>query len=124
MQYVKTIWVDGTTPITAENLNNIENGVEQAVDIINEIETIAHEAIGDTPQNTLLIYAGADLVNVQEFYPDGTTLKNVITLNYLNGDLVEVITDKYSETGVLQQKITETLTYENGNLISVERSVV
>lgn len=31
MAYTKTSWVDGTTPINAANLNNIENGIANAL---------------------------------------------------------------------------------------------
>lgn len=30
MAYTKTNWVDGTTPISAANLNNMENGIANA----------------------------------------------------------------------------------------------
>lgn len=29
MSYRKTLWVEGKTPISAEKLNNIENGIEE-----------------------------------------------------------------------------------------------
>lgn len=34
MPYTKTNWVDNVTAITAERLNNIENGIEDAINLV------------------------------------------------------------------------------------------
>jgi len=40
MSYVKTNWVNGTTPINADNLNNIEDGIENNETNINDMNNI------------------------------------------------------------------------------------
>lgn len=39
MAYTKTTWVNGETPINADNLNNIENGIETNTNDINALNT-------------------------------------------------------------------------------------
>lgn len=34
MSYTKTIWRTGETPLSAENMNNIEEGIEEALNKI------------------------------------------------------------------------------------------
>lgn len=34
MAYTKTIWRTGETPLSAENMNNIEDGIEEALNKI------------------------------------------------------------------------------------------
>ena len=56
MAYTKTNWVSGETPLSAENLNNIENGVKANEDAINAVN--ARIAVG-TAANVVSVAAGA-----------------------------------------------------------------
>ena len=39
MSYTPTTWVDGETQVNAEHLNNLESGVKQNADALDEIAT-------------------------------------------------------------------------------------
>lgn len=47
MAYTKTNWVNGQTPINADNLNKIENGIEKLVSIISSSDAKGSVIIGD-----------------------------------------------------------------------------
>lgn len=46
MAYTKTTWVNGETPINADNLNNIEGGIKDNETSINDIETSVNDMKG------------------------------------------------------------------------------
>ncbi len=48
MPYNKTTWVDNTTAITAERLNNMENGIESANGIVPTTEGEAGQVLTKT----------------------------------------------------------------------------
>lgn len=117
MAYQKTIWVNGQAPaLNAINLNKIETGIESADFDVNNL-------YGRNAQNTVLTYTGADLTNVKEYWPDGTTIKTDVTLTYTSGDLTQVVTVQRDPQGITIKTITEALGYSGGNLVSVTRSV-
>lgn len=73
LSYVKTIWKSGRgggTPISPENLNNIENGIEQVTNKINELMSIKTLPSG-TDLDTVVEdgnYIGTSLINVPYIY--------------------------------------------------------
>lgn len=64
MAYTKTNWVSGVTPLSAENLNNIENGVKANEDAINAVN--ARIAVG-TAANAVSVAAGSYEERVYSF---------------------------------------------------------
>ena len=77
----------------------------------------------DKDADTSLTYTGIDLTGVIEYWADGTTKKNDITLTYTSEKLTSVVTLQYNQSGVLQRTITETLGYTVDNLTSVGRVI-
>ncbi|KYN78139.1 hypothetical protein A0J52_02350 [Clostridium sporogenes] len=45
MTYTKTNWIDGFTPLSAERMNNIENGIEQNENNISNVATQLNEYV-------------------------------------------------------------------------------
>lgn len=39
MAYTRTNWVSGETPLSAENMNNIEDGIEEAKEAVNDLNS-------------------------------------------------------------------------------------
>ena len=87
---------------------------------INDLDYI----LPNSDQNTSLTYAENGLSNVIEYWSDGITKKTETDLTYDVGILTQVVTKLYDQSGSLQETITEVLTYTDGDLTSVERTVV
>ena len=99
MNYTKTIWVNGTTPINDTNLNHIEDGIEQAAAAINSIQasipTKTSDLINDSnfEVNTNKITSiTASSTDVQ--YPSAKCIYN----NYLALARQQIITGKKTFT--------------------------
>jgi hypothetical protein len=52
MAYVRTNWIDDVTPLDADHLNNIEDGVEEAKAALNVDSSVLdlYEDLGWTPE--------------------------------------------------------------------------
>ena len=101
MAYTKKTWVSGETPLSAENMNNIENGIANAHEDISELNTKMIKKDGSNvsvnPVNNLnIFYNGIGLFNgsvsnvptddwwaVIAFGFDGTTYQRAF--NFWNG---------------------------------------
>jgi len=124
MSYNKTTWVNGVTNITADVMNNLEDGV---VAVESEIASKGADITnikGTINQNTTLVYSGGVLTTVKEYWANGSTLKTNVALGYTNNVLTTVTTTHYLSSGVKEATVTETLIYSSGILTSVQRSVV
>lgn len=60
MGYVKTIWQNGKTPLNADNMNHIEDGIEAASAIDIDLETQSDLDLRDLPNPALISVKGID----------------------------------------------------------------
>lgn len=58
MPYTKTTWVDNTTAITAARLNNMEDGIESANDIVPDNQGEVGQVLTKTSDGTQWAEAG------------------------------------------------------------------
>ena len=142
MPYNPTTWVNDQTPLSAGNMNKIEQGIKAAHDAIDDLPNKANtwtrrqtfasgivdgDSGGDVSliysvqhqahtRSTVLTYTDGRLTKVEEKY--GSNVVKTTTLNYDgNGRLSSVVE---TAGGITR---TSTLNYDaNGNLISVTRS--
>ena len=102
--------------------------------VIGDTVNGASDGTYGTPRNyykahdhkVVLTYSGGDLVQVDEIMKDGgETLRKRTTLTYSGGDLSTVNTKVYALDGVaMRYEWIDTMVYDNGDLIRVERTVI
>ena len=95
MAYTKKTWVSGETPLSAENMNHIEQGVADAHNDISSLNTkLFYKLPTDTDFNTIVnngfytVYSGTNVptstknyynIIVQRFNDDANYLTQIVT---------------------------------------------
>lgn len=96
IDYTKNEWRDGTTPITAEKLNNIEDGIKKTVDATNEIMSMCVKPCDVTNKITELV-PDTDNSEIQwkatedcwlSFYVSGSRNDNQVSTVKVNGVII------------------------------------
>lgn len=67
MAFAPTTWIDGTTAITATQLNRIETGIEDAFALVTTTEAGGTVALGGTVGDTVLLPAGLLIAGYDTF---------------------------------------------------------
>ena len=86
MSYVKTTWVDGTTPLSAENLNKIENGLSEFGGVDNRTghkQVFTVEKSGTTHAGGFgyTSFSGGATIRGKEIYVSRCALTHTTTVN-------------------------------------------
>ena len=69
MEYTKTNWVDNETPLNAANMNNIEQGIENATAAIADVTATVPgivQTTGDNSKTVMSQKAATDAINSAE----------------------------------------------------------
>lgn len=109
MAYKKTVWVEGQTPLSPRNFNNIEEGIEsQEAALVSHMADYALHEWLDNVTTTLHNGASGDLERVDERV--GGVLRRRTTLGYVDGGLSTVNVKVYACNGVtVEREWTDTL---------------
>lgn len=75
MSYVRTTWVSGETPLSAENMNNIEDGIEESKDGIDALNSKVFSTITGAQINTNIAYEKTGNICIVQI----KTLQNLAT---------------------------------------------
>lgn len=88
MSYVKTTWVDDTTPINASNLNKIENGIynndERIANITGEI-LWSDTNFGDSFEAQTITLSSSDYDMLEVIYTAAYNIPNYDSVRFLKG---------------------------------------
>lgn len=129
MAYNKTIWVNDNLPaINAENLNNIENGVESAknvTDNILQIGDIYFTSTSDNPSERL----GGTWELVRSFYGGelvafGTIVNHSSNTKVVAQDEVVPFSDISGKTSNITNYVDDILTFDSGTFMAKPKSIV
>ena len=127
MAYQKQTWVDGVTPLDAEHLNHMEQGISQLSDEIvttSESKVAAHNTGTDTHSDIRLLIQGlTDKLNVLADSDDTTLdqLSEVVAYIKSNRTLIEAITTSKVSVADIVDNLT---TNVSNKPLSAEQGVV
>lgn len=108
LTYTKTNWVDKQTPVNAANMNNIEQGIEQAVSAINNVTTIPGtpgQNGADGQRGTAILIAGIDVQSGAKIPTASLTVPTGIVAA-VNDLVIDTNGDTYYITAVAADGVT------------------